>query len=519
MRPSDPGAGHGHGHWPYGHGEGPNGEGPNGDDPNGDDPNGDAGVPGADLVLDEAFWEGMYRSRSTVWSGRPNPQLVTEVSALVPGTALDVGSGEGADAVWLAERGWQVTAVDISATALMIGESTAAQAGPEVSGRITWRQADMISGPALADATYDLVTAHFMQIPSAQREALHRRLAEAVSPAGTLLVVGHHPSDVHAGVGRSPMADLMFTASTPGAGSDSGDQPTRAPEHNAYMARPFQQVDVFTSTPYLGNPVAVVLDADGLTTEQMQVFARWTNLSETTFVFPPIDQSADYRVRIFTPLAELPFAGHPTLGTCHAWLAAGQNAAAGAQSDSDAETREIVQECAAGLVRIRRTSEGLAFAAPPLLREGPVEAGLLDRIPAMLGISRADIVDAQWADNGPGWVAILLGSAEAVLALRPNRVDLDLGVVGPYPPGSPQAFEVRAFFPKDGGTTEDPVTGSLNASLASWLLRTGRATAPYVVSQGTALGRAGRVHVSCDSDATLWVGGGTVTCISGQLDL
>ncbi|MDQ4039320.1 MAG: PhzF family phenazine biosynthesis protein [Actinomycetota bacterium] len=287
------------------------------------------------------------------------------------------------------------------------------------------------------------------------------------------------------------------------------------------MERPFQQVDVFTSTPYLGNPVAVVLAADGLTSEQMQLFARWTNLSETTFLLPPTERGADYRVRIFTPMAELPFAGHPTLGTCHAWLASAQtqNAGPGADADRDTESPEIVQECAAELVRIRRTAEGLAFAAPPLVHDGPVDDQLLDRIAAMVGIGRVDIVDAQWADNGPGWVAILLESAEAVLALRPGVVDLDLGVVGPYPPGSPQAFEVRAFFPKDGATVEDPVTGSLNAALAGWLLRTGRAIAPYVVSQGTALGRAGRVHVSHDCDGTIWVGGGTVTCIAGQLDL
>lgn len=178
-----------------------------------------------------------------------------------------------------------------------------------------------------------------------------------------------------------------------------------------------------------------------------------------------------------------------------------------------------MQQCAAGLVTIRRTADGLAFAAPPLLREGPVEEALLERIASMVGITRSEIVDAQWADNGPGWVAVLLESADDVLSLRPGLVDLDLGVVGPYPPGSPQAFEVRAFFPKDGGTVEDPVTGSLNASLAPWLLRSGRATVPYVVSQGTALGRAGRVHVSGDSDGAIWVGGGTVTCIAGQLEL
>src|SRR5688500_16694725 len=216
---------------------------------------------------------------------------------------------------------------------------------------------------------------------------------------------------------------------------------------------PFRQVDVFTTAPYLGNPVAVVLAADGVPAEEMQRFAHWTNLSETTFVLPPATEGADYRVRIFTPGAELPFAGHPTLGTCHAWLEA---------TGSDAP--EIVQECAAGLIPIRRTPEGLAFAAPPLVRSGPVEEELVAHVAAVLGIDRGAIVDAEWADNGPGWVAVLLESAEAVLALRPGYVDLDVGVAGPYPPGSPEAFEVRAFSPKDGATVEDPVTGSLNAS-------------------------------------------------------
>jgi PhzF family phenazine biosynthesis protein len=242
----------------------------------------------------------------------------------------------------------------------------------------------------------------------------------------------------------------------------------------------------------------------------MQRFAHWTNLSETTFVLPPSDGDADYAVRIFTPVLELPFAGHPTLGTCHAWLAAG-----GAPNDDGV----IVQECGAGRVPIRRTEDGLAFAAPPLLRSGPVDEELVEHIASVLGIDRGEIFDAEWADNGPGWVAVLLADAEAVLALRPGLVDLDVGVVGPYPEGSPEAFEVRAFFPKDGATVEDPVTGSLNASLAGWLLRTGRASAPYVASQGTALGRAGRVHVSCDDDGTIWVGGGTVTCVEGEVAL
>ena len=276
------------------------------------------------------------------------------------------------------------------------------------------------------------------------------------------------------------------------------------------MRRPFSQIDVFTTTPYAGNPVAVVMDADGLGTDEMQRFAHWTNLSETTFVLPPEDGDADYRVRIFTPVAELPFAGHPTLGTCHAWLASG-----GAPKQADV----VVQECGAGLVEVRRTPEGLAFAAPPLVRSGPVEEELVLHIASVLGIDRTEIVDAAWADNGPGWVAVLLANADAVLALRPGFVDLDLGVVGPYAPGSPHAFEVRAFFPKDGATAEDPVTGSLNASLAQWLLGTGRATVPYVASQGTALGRSGRVHVSRDADGTIWVAGGTITCVSGTVEL
>jgi PhzF family phenazine biosynthesis protein len=276
------------------------------------------------------------------------------------------------------------------------------------------------------------------------------------------------------------------------------------------VRRRLRQVDVFGASPYAGNPVAVVIDGDGLDEPAMQRFASWTNLAETTFVLPPSSGDADYRVRIFTPVLELPFAGHPTLGTCHAWLEAG-----GAPRPDE----RVVQECGAGLVEIRRSDGRLAFAAPPLLRSGPVEEELVDRIAAMLGIGRADIVDSQWVDNGPGWVAVLLPSAEAVLAVRPGAVDLDVGLVGPYPEGSPAAFEVRAFVPKDGSTVEDPVTGSLNASLAEWLLRTDRARAPYVASQGTALGRSGRVHITRDPEGTIWVGGGTVTCISGQVEL
>jgi PhzF family phenazine biosynthesis protein len=279
------------------------------------------------------------------------------------------------------------------------------------------------------------------------------------------------------------------------------------------MARPFTQVDVFTTVAYRGNPLAVVLDGDGLSTAEMQQFTNWMNLSETTFVLPPTDPGADYRVRIFTPVQELPFAGHPTLGTCHAWLGAG---------GTPAQPDVIVQECAAGLVAVRPTPDGLAFAVPPVLRDGPVDAGLLAQVASALHLDQAAIVDAAWADNGPGWIAVLLDSAAAVLAVKPGDItdpELKLGVAGPYPAGSPAAFEVRTFFPNDGSTVEDPVTGSFNASLAGWLLGTGRASAPYVVSQGTVLGRAGRVHVSRDADGTIWIGGGTITCVSGQVDL
>ena len=275
------------------------------------------------------------------------------------------------------------------------------------------------------------------------------------------------------------------------------------------MSSQFRQVDVFTDTPYLGNALAVVLGADRLSDDQMRSFARWTNLSETTFVLAPRASGADYRVRIFTPTSELPFAGHPTLGTCHAWLEAG-----GRPAGADA----IVQECDAGLITVRRTEAGLAFAAPPLVRSGPVEEPVAERVARGLGISRSDMVDIQWADNGPGWVAVLLASAEAVLAIRPGPLEMDIGVAGPYPAGSPEALEVRAFSPQISGM-EDPVTGSLNASLAQWLLGTGRLTAPYVASQGTAMGRRGRVHISQDGDGQVWVGGGTVTCIDGTVRL
>jgi PhzF family phenazine biosynthesis protein len=276
------------------------------------------------------------------------------------------------------------------------------------------------------------------------------------------------------------------------------------------MARPFRQVDVFTGTPYLGNPLAVVHDADGLADEQMKQFSSWTNLSEATFLLPPDDEQADYRVRIFNLSKELPFAGHPTLGSCHAWLEAGGR---------PRRPGVVVQECGAGLVTIRVGEDGLAFAAPPLMRSGPVEEQLADQVAAMLRLGRDEIVDMQWADNGPGWIAVLLSSAEAVLAVRPGPGDLDVGIAGPHPPGGPADFEVRAFFPVAGVTLEDPVTGSFNASLAQWLLAAGLATAPYQARQGTALGRSGQVRITQDASGQVWVGGSAVTCVAGTVEL
>lgn len=273
----------------------------------------------------------------------------------------------------------------------------------------------------------------------------------------------------------------------------------------------FSQVDVFSSEPLLGNPVAVVHDAEGVTEEEMARFAHWTNLSETTYLLPPTDPSADYRLRIWTPDRELPFAGHPTLGSAHAWLEAG---------GVPRNDTELVQECGAGLVRIRR-DQRLAFAAPPLLRSGPVDAADRARIATALRLADADLVDLAWVDNGPGWVACLLDSAEAVLACRPDYGafgDLEVGIVGPYadPASAGADVEVRAFVPSMG-IGEDPVTGSLNAGIAQWLAGD-RLPTSYVASQGTALGRRGRVHVELVG-GQIWVGGDALTTITGQVRL
>ncbi|MDR6506767.1 PhzF family phenazine biosynthesis protein [Arthrobacter oryzae] len=274
---------------------------------------------------------------------------------------------------------------------------------------------------------------------------------------------------------------------------------------------PFSQVDVFAPGPKAGNPVAVVHDAEGLSTEQMQSFANWTNLSETTFLQKPTHPDADYRLRIFTPAAELPFAGHPTLGSAHAWLDKG------GQPRRDGE---LVQECEAGLVTIRRTDADLAFAAPPLIRSGPVEPAVLEQAIASLGIDAADVLGSNWVDNGPGWIGIRLASAEQVLELQPDFGLMDqlcVGVIGSYAEAGPADYEVRAFVP-GFSVPEDPVTGSLNAGLAQWLLGEGVVDGDYTVQQGTVLGRGGLLTVTVE-DESVWVGGTSRTVVSGRVSL
>ena len=280
------------------------------------------------------------------------------------------------------------------------------------------------------------------------------------------------------------------------------------------MTARFQMIDVFGEEPFTGNPLAVVTCDRPLEPVQMQRITRWLNLSETTFLLQPTSAEADYRVRIFTLERELPFAGHPTLGTCHAWLSAGGMPRA---------TGAIIQQCGAGLIRLRQNGDTLAFAAPPTVRSGDVDEAKLTEIASVLRIERSAILAAQWVDNGPGWVAVMLESAEAVLALNPARTHnahIDVGVVGMYPPGSRAAYEVRALFSDPfGGLIEDPVTGSLNASVAQWLLASGQVHAPYAASQGTVLGRKGRIGVECGADGQVWISGRTRTLFSGTVDI
>lgn len=280
------------------------------------------------------------------------------------------------------------------------------------------------------------------------------------------------------------------------------------------MQRPFRQVDVFGAAPYAGNPVAVVLDAEGIDTDKLARFSVWSNLSECTFVLPPTTPGADYRVRIFSLSTELPFAGHPTLGTARAWLDAG---------GVSAVRGVVMQECGAGLVPVRIEGDLLSFAAPGRIRSGPVDPAHLARVVDVLGVDPERVVDAEWLDNGPGWVGVLLDSAATVLALKPDASAhpgrWDIGVIGPSPADAETRFELRAFFGGDDGPLrEDPVTGSLNAAAAQWLLGTGRATAPYLAGQGTAMGRRGRLHIAEDAEGT-WVGGHARVAITGTVDL
>ncbi len=277
------------------------------------------------------------------------------------------------------------------------------------------------------------------------------------------------------------------------------------------MPYKFTQVDVFGSSALDGNPLAVVHGADALSEAQMQAFARWTNLSETTFLLEPTEAGADYRVRIFTPAGELPFAGHPTLGSCHAWLEEG---------GLPRSATEVVQQCGIGVVRIRRDGSRNAFAAPPS-RSEPVPGALLDQVLAALGASRDQLRASQWLDNGPKWLGLLLDSSATVLALKPDHAALKglakVGVVGPHAAGAECQFEVRAFAAQLG-VNEDPVTGSLNASLAQWLIGSGIAPESYVAAQGACMQRAGRVHIAREA-GTVWVGGRSVSCVRGELRL
>lgn len=276
--------------------------------------------------------------------------------------------------------------------------------------------------------------------------------------------------------------------------------------------RGFAQIDVFSTSPYRGNPVAVVLDGQGLTDEEMQRLARWTNLSETTYLLPPTVTEADYRLRIFTPQGELPFAGHPTLGSARAWLDGG-----GVPRHAD----RIVQQCAAGLVTVRGGDGVLSFAAPPLVRDGALDDACLRQIVAAFGIDRERVVAHQWVDNGPGWAVLQLPTAEEVLALEPDLSlipDAMVGAIGAHPHGSPHDFEMRTFAPRCG-VAEDPACGSMNAAVGLWLTSTGAAPSAYRVSQGARLGRAATIEISTGTDGTVWVSGATTVCVRGTIAL
>jgi len=273
------------------------------------------------------------------------------------------------------------------------------------------------------------------------------------------------------------------------------------------MENAFQLVDVFGDGPFTGNPLAV-LDGTGLGTEQMQQIARWMNLSETTFLLPPTTDQADYRVRIFTLERELPFAGHPTLGTCHAWA-----------ERTGSQKSPVVQECGAGLVNVERRSGRWAFDAPPLVRSGAADEALVAEVAGFLKVDRSRIVAAEWVDNGPGWLGVLFASADEVLALDPvssYHRRMEVGAIGPFADGGDVRFELRTFFSNHlGAIVEDPVTGSFQASAAQWMIGSARVQPPYVTAQGTKLGRRGRAYIEQD-ERGIWVGGDTQTLFSGD---
>lgn len=277
--------------------------------------------------------------------------------------------------------------------------------------------------------------------------------------------------------------------------------------------RPFSQVDVFSKTPTLGNPVAVVHDADGLSDAQMQSFARWTNLSETTFLMKPTQKGADYRLRIFMPDGnELPFAGHPTLGSAYAWLAHGRQ---------PSSPEYITQECGIGLVKLRRTDTQLGFEAPELLRSGAIDDASLQKVLNALGVDRSRVVASNWVDNGPGFMGILLDSAESVLAVRPDLPALEnafVGLVGPHAKSGPADYEVRAIVPTVSNG-EDAATGSLNGGLAKWLTGSKLAPPSYTVRQGTILKREADIGIVTEADQSIWITGHCSLVIQGTVTL
>ena len=276
------------------------------------------------------------------------------------------------------------------------------------------------------------------------------------------------------------------------------------------MKRRYFEVDVFGRHRLTGNPLGVVLDAGGLSGEAMQRFASWTNFSETTFLVPPEDEEADYGVRIFTTTTELPFAGHPTLGSARAWLASGAKPRTEGQ---------LIQECGVGTVTLQIDADGtLRFAAPALRRFEPLAPSLRKAVEQSLGLQPSEVVDASWVDNGPGWLGVLLRSADRVRSVVPGEVRHPVGIVGPCERGADAEYEVRAFFPEGDRVLEDPVTGSLHASLARWHLESGRASAPFHAIQGSQVGSDGVVFIS-EHHGQLFVGGTTRVVVDGWVEL